>query len=105
MEQPEGYVTPGKEDWVWRLKKGLYGLVEAGRTWNEELDAHMEGEGFTAMLKDLAMYVKNSWTNRDFAAAGFWADDYVAIDSRKELTALAKSVDTKYGITGLGEVR
>jgi len=23
MEQPEGYVAPGKKDWVWRLKKGL----------------------------------------------------------------------------------
>jgi hypothetical protein len=21
MEQPDGYVAPGKEDWVWRLKK------------------------------------------------------------------------------------
>ena len=31
MEQPEGYVAPGKEDWEWRLKKGLYGLVQAGR--------------------------------------------------------------------------
>ena len=32
MEQPEGYVAPGKEDWVWGLKKGLSGLVQAGRT-------------------------------------------------------------------------
>jgi len=32
MEQPEGYIAPGKEDWVWRLRKGLYGLVQAGRT-------------------------------------------------------------------------
>lgn len=42
-----------------RLKKGLYGLVQAGRTWNEELNAHMESEGFTATPKDPAMYVKN----------------------------------------------
>ena len=32
MEQPEGYVALGKEDWVWGVKKGLYGLVQAGRT-------------------------------------------------------------------------
>jgi len=32
-------------------------------------------------------------------------DDCVAIGSRSELTALAKSVDGKDGITGLGEVR
>jgi len=105
MEQPEGYTAPRKEDWVWRLKKGLYGLVQAGRTWNEELHAHMEGEGFTAMPKDPAMYVKSTWASRDFVAAGFWVDDCVAVGSRKELTDLASSVDAKYGTTGLGEVR
>jgi len=105
MEQPEGYTTPRKEDWVWRLKKGLYGLVQAGRTWNEELHAHMEGKGFTAMPKDPAMYVKSTWASRDFVAAGFWVDDCVAVGSRKELTDLASSVDAKYGTTSLGEVR
>ena len=42
MEQPEGYVAPGKEDWVCRLRKGPYRLVRAGRTWNKELNAHMQ---------------------------------------------------------------
>jgi len=32
MEQPEGYRVVEKPDWVWRLRKGLYGLVQAGRT-------------------------------------------------------------------------
>ena len=32
VEQPEGYIAPGKKDWAWRLKNGLYGLVQAGRT-------------------------------------------------------------------------
>ena len=73
--------------------------------WNEELNAHMTSEGFTTMPKDSVMYVKNSWTDHDFAAAGFWVDDCVAIGSRKVLTALVKSVDAKYGTTGLGEVR
>ena len=53
MEQPDGYVAPG-EDWVWRLEKGL---VQAGRRWNEELNAHMESEGFTATPKDPTMYI------------------------------------------------
>ena len=104
MEQPEGYVTPGKDDWVWHLKKGLYGLVQARRTWNKELNAHMKSEGFTATPKDPAIYTKNSWSDDGFAAAGFWVDDCVAIGSRQVLTSLVKSVDAKYGIMGLGEV-
>ena len=69
MEQPEGYVAPRKEDWVWRLKKGVYGLVQVGRTWSEELNAHIESEGFTETPKDPSLYIKNSWMDRDFAAA------------------------------------
>ena len=65
MEQPEGYVAPGKEDWVRRLMKGLYGLAQAGRTWNEELNGHMESEGFTTTAKNPAAYVKNSWRDQD----------------------------------------
>ena len=42
MEQPEGYVTPGKKGWVCCLKKGLYRLAWAGRTWNKVLNAHMQ---------------------------------------------------------------
>ena len=78
MEQPEGYVAPGKEYWVWGLKKGLYGLVQAGRTWNEGLNAYIESDGFTGTPKDPAICVKNSWTDRDFAPAGFWVYDCVA---------------------------
>lgn len=105
MEQPDGYAAPGKEDHVWRLKKGLYGLVQAGRTWNEELNAHMESVGFAAAQKDPAIYVRNPGGQEDFAAGGFWVDDFVGIGSRKELDALAESVDAKYGITGLGDVK
>jgi len=59
MEQPEGYVAPGRKDWAKGLQKGRYGMVQTGRTWNVELNAHMESEGFMATTKDAAVYVKN----------------------------------------------
>jgi len=34
MEQPEGYVIPGKEDMVCQLEKSLYGLKQSPRCWN-----------------------------------------------------------------------
>ena len=74
--------------------------------WDEELNTHVGVQEFTATPKDPAMYVENSWTDCDFTVAeGFWVDDCIAIGSRKELTALAESVDAKYGLPGLGEVR
>ena len=105
MEQPDGHAVTGKENWVWKLRKGLYRLVQAGRTWNEELNSHMESVGYSATSKDPAVYVKGSWSQEDFVAGGFWVDDFIGIGSGAQLEALAKSVDAKYGITGLGEVR
>ena len=35
----------------------------------------------------------------------FWVDDFIGIGSGEDLDALAKSVDAKYGITGLGDVK
>src|SRR5882757_9603515 len=81
----------------------LYGLVQAGRTWNEELNGHMESKESTATVEDSAIYVKNYWMMQDFAIAGFWVDNCIATGSRKEIESLAKGVYVKYGITGLEE--
>ena len=34
MQQPMGFEEQGKETWVWRLKRGLYGMKQSGRIWN-----------------------------------------------------------------------
>ena len=33
MEQPEGFIVPGKENMVLRLRRALYGLKQAGLAW------------------------------------------------------------------------
>ena len=80
-------------------------LVQAHRTWNEELNAHMEGIGFSATVKDHAVYVKGAWDGDAVVAGGLRVNDFVGIGSGRELDVLAKGVDRKYGITGLGEVK
>ena len=104
MEQPEGYVAPGKKDWVWRLKKGLYWSVQAGRTWNEELNAHTESEGFTATARNQRFTSKTpgrAQSRRSRILGGRLRHDREWEGARYP----PESVDTKYGITGPGEVR
>jgi hypothetical protein len=43
MEQPKGFEEPGKEDWVWELCRGLYGMKQAGQIWNKTLNEAMQG--------------------------------------------------------------
>lgn len=104
MEQPTRYVIPGREDNIWKLLKGLYSLVQAGRTWNDKLDTSMTTDGFTKMTKDPTVYVKGTWHQDDFIAGGFWVNDFIGIGSGAQLKALADRLGDRYGITGLGEV-
>jgi hypothetical protein len=43
MKQPEGYVVSGKEEFVCKLKRGLYGLKQSPRIWNCTFDKFMLG--------------------------------------------------------------
>ena len=39
MEQPEGFVVKGKENYVCKLKKSLYGLKQAPRQWYKKFES------------------------------------------------------------------
>ena len=36
LRQPIGFIEPGKENWVWKLKKCVYGLCQASLQWRNE---------------------------------------------------------------------
>lgn len=87
------------------LKKGLYGLVQVGRTWNEELNTHMVSVGYTVTPKGTPVYVKGTWGCDGVVAGGFWVDNFIGVGNAMELKQLVSGMDAKYGITGLGEVQ
>jgi hypothetical protein len=46
MYQPEGFVEPGKENLVCRLKKSLYSLKQSLRQWYRRFDSFVISHGF-----------------------------------------------------------
>ena len=60
MEQPEGFVVPGKEKKVCRLVKSLYGLKQAPKQWHEKFDHTMMSNGFKINECDKCVYIKNT---------------------------------------------
>ena len=46
MQQPDGYVIPGKEHLVCKLKKSLYGLKQSPRCWYNAFHMYVESIGF-----------------------------------------------------------
>jgi hypothetical protein len=56
MQQPQGYVIPGKEHHAWKLKKALYGLRQSPRMWYERIDSFLRSLGMICSNNDLNLY-------------------------------------------------
>ncbi|GJY14156.1 retrovirus-related pol polyprotein from transposon TNT 1-94 [Tanacetum coccineum] len=58
MKQPEGFVLPGHENKVCKLKKSLYGLKQAPKQWHDKFDTSILSNGFTHNSSDRCIYSK-----------------------------------------------
>jgi len=81
MEQPEGFLVKGKEDYVCRLKKSLYGLKQAPRQWYLKFDSVMGEQGYKRSSSDHCVYIKR-FLGDDFIILLLYVDDML---SRKSL--------------------
>lgn len=52
MRQPLGYVVPGQEEKVCRLRRSIYGLQQSAKCWNQKLFGVLESMGFVASSAD-----------------------------------------------------
>lgn len=82
MEQPEGFEEEEKGDWVWRLVRGLYGMKQSGRIWNQTLNENMISWGFTRLACESCIYYRTTDTGTVIAAVH--VDDFLSIASSKD---------------------
>ena len=59
MDQPEGFIVPGKEKYVCKLKRSLYGLKQSPRQWNKRFDSFMLSHSFKRSKYDSCVYIKH----------------------------------------------
>jgi hypothetical protein len=58
MDQSEGFIVPGKENCVCKLKKSLYGLKQSPRQRYKKFDFFMIANGFKRSIYDSCVYIK-----------------------------------------------
>ena len=58
LTQPEGLVEHGQEHLVCKLKKALYGMKQAPRSWYEKIDSFFLQQGFMRSKSDPNLYTK-----------------------------------------------
>uniref|UniRef100_A0A2N9FGP9 Integrase catalytic domain-containing protein n=1 Tax=Fagus sylvatica TaxID=28930 RepID=A0A2N9FGP9_FAGSY len=101
MEQPEGFIVPGKEKKVCRLVKSLYGLKQAPKQWHEKFDNAMMSNGFRINECDKCVYVKN--TTSGYVIVCLYVDDMLIMGSNNDIIkATKRMLNSKFDMKDLG---
>ena len=104
MEQPPGFEAPGKEDWVMRLMKSIYGMKQASRVWNQTFDKAVQSWGFTRVPCEWCVYHRRSTEGTIIFAVH--VDDIISIASSvAENDRFKAELNSKWKISDLGPVK
>ena len=74
VTQPEGFEDPHHPDYVYKLKKAIYGL-QAPRAWYERLTSHLIENEFECGKVDKTLFIKK--IDQDILVAQIYVDDIV----------------------------
>ncbi|KAJ8480980.1 hypothetical protein ONZ45_g15469 [Pleurotus djamor] len=105
IEQIKDFDDPDHpaKDWVWLLRRGLYGLKQAGRVWNKTMNGNMTEWGCERLPSDACVYYRKNDQGR--VAAAVHVDDFMAIGDKKEATeALKDDMKKVWTISELGDI-
>uniref|UniRef100_A0A453AK77 Reverse transcriptase Ty1/copia-type domain-containing protein n=1 Tax=Aegilops tauschii subsp. strangulata TaxID=200361 RepID=A0A453AK77_AEGTS len=101
VKQPPGYIQEGEEHKVLKLHKALYGLRQAPRAWNVELDRTLISLGFEKAPLEHAMYKRGD--GKDRLLVGIYVDDLLITGADEEVIANFKLQMKKlFKMTDLG---
>jgi hypothetical protein len=97
MDQPEGFILPGKEKYVCKLKKNLYGLKQAPHVWEELFTGFLKGQGFHSSSADPCLFIRLKAEERTYLV--IWVDDaIIASNHQSTIDALLTSMDQTFKI-------
>ena len=77
MMQLEGFVDPKNANKVCKLKRSIYGLVQASRSWNKRFDEVIKAFGFIQVVGESCIYKKVSGSSVAFLI--LYVDDILLI--------------------------
>jgi Reverse transcriptase (RNA-dependent DNA polymerase) len=103
MRQPEGFIEKGRENFVCKLNKGLYGLKQSGRVWHQTLHDELLKIGFRPGHADQTVYFHSN-ANGGLKIAGWYVDDgLLAVDSKESMQRMVKDIGERFKIQDMGK--
>ena len=102
MIQPEGFVDPNNAKKICKLKKSIYGLKQASRSWNIRFDEVIKGFGFRQNEEEPCVYKKASGSAVVFLI--LYVDDILLIGNDiPMLQSVKTSLNNSFSMKDLGE--
>ena len=103
IEQPPGYETKDRDNWVMRLLKSLYGLKQGAKNWYDHLYRALMELGFTRSEADHGVFFKE--VGKHIIIFAVHVDDGMVTGSNVALINKFKvEMNEKYSLTDLGAV-
>ena len=102
MDQPEGFVESGKDTWVCRLKKSLYGLKQSSRQWYKRFDAFIIAQGYIQSPYDSCVYYKKVEDGSRIYLLLYMDDMLVASKNKAKVQTLKSLLGSEFKMKDLG---
>ena len=104
MQQPAGYVQPGKEKMVCKLKKSLYGLKQSPRCWNKEFKEHMESANFKQSTADPCIFTKTEESGEIIIVAVYVDDLIIVTKTNEKMNEIKRNLTSRFKMKDLGKL-
>ena len=102
MEQPEGFVEAGYEEYVCKLVHTIYGTMQGGHDWYETLCKTYASLGYTTSHADPCVRYKKDGNH--YTITGTYTDDiFGASDSKDEAQRRKDKIGKIWEIKDVGE--
>jgi ATP-binding cassette subfamily B (MDR/TAP) protein 1 len=102
--QPEGFVVLGKENFVCRLRKSLYGLKQSLRQWYKRFDSFMLSHDFKRSDYNSCVFFKTVGGSAIYLL--FYVDDMlIAAKDKSEIVKLKAQLNKEFEMKDLGAAK
>jgi hypothetical protein len=82
IEQPLGFIIPGRENEVCRLNKCIYGLKQASRVWNKHFSTFLKSQDFSVSKADPCLFIRRRGDETTILI--IWVDDGIIASNKSE---------------------
>jgi hypothetical protein len=105
VEQPEGFVTPGKEDHVCLLQKALYGLKQSPHAWFHVIAEVLVDFEFKRSESNPCIWIHENDKGERIYTALYINDLIIAGEDEDAIATIKRRLSERFDMKGLGIVK